>query len=281
VYFSGYAARLEGENYLLPVGVKLTRASDIPMGALRLTDYMRAIGELRLKASFLIVDAARASPFPLQGVAGGLAWIEPERNMMLAYSAAPGTAPETQESYGAYARALAEMILQGSLSPVDLFDRVRLRVHDLTRGGQIPWHASKIEAKFHFLERSSDALARADSPDLTAAVRSQSMRDLGLQDAYMVALLRDTFDGYGDFLAEFANDPSARRLRAALAARREAITWRRTYEANTTEAYQAYLERYPAGPHVGDTHRLMDRLEIVMSPLKSGAMTLEVPPPTP
>jgi uncharacterized caspase-like protein len=280
VYFAGYALQLEGENYLLPVDAHLTRGSDIPLQALRLSDYSRAIAELRLKASFVIVDAARPSPFALPDLAGGLAWVEPERNMMLAFNAAPGTvAPVVQGGYGPYARALAEMILQGSLSPVDLFDRVRLRVHDLTKGGQIPWQISKVEAKFYFLERSSAAPARADSPELTAAMRSQPMRGLGFEDAYMVALLRDTLDAYGEFLAEYANNPLAKRLKTALAARREAIIWRRTYETNTTEAYRTYLERYPRGPHVGDSDRLLDRLTIVQSSLKSAPMAIEVPPP--
>ena len=59
-----------------------------------------------------------------------MAWIEPEANMLIAYNAAPGTAaPDVGDSYGPYARALAEMIRQGELAPPDLFDRVRLRVH--------------------------------------------------------------------------------------------------------------------------------------------------------
>jgi hypothetical protein len=202
--------------------------------------------------------------------------------MMLAFNAAPGTSVlGDRGSYGAYARALAEMILQGSLAPSDLFDRIRLRVHDLTKGGQIPWNASKVDANFYFLERGALAPVRTDAPEQTAALRLQSMRSLGLQDAYLVALLRDTFDAYGDFLAEYGDDPRARRIVAARAARREAITWRRTYEANTTEAFQTYLERYPHGPHVGDSHRLLDRLAIAQAPEKFALTAMEMPPPPP
>ena len=39
--------------------------------------------------------------------------------------------------------------------------------------------------------------------------------------------------GYEDFLAAYPGDPLARRVRAIVAARREAITWRRTYRADT------------------------------------------------
>ena len=43
----------------------------------------------------------------------------------------------------------------------------------------------------------------------------------------------------------------AKRVRAIVAARREAITWRRTYLADTPDAYWSYLRRYPQGPHAG------------------------------
>ena len=75
-----------------------------------------------------------------------------------AFNAAPGTiAPEQDGPYGAYAQALAEMMREGGLSLGDLFDRVRLRVNDMTKGAQVPWNSSRVEAPFVFFERSPDA----------------------------------------------------------------------------------------------------------------------------
>ena len=45
------------------------------------------------------------------------------------------------------------------------------------------------------------------------------------------------------------------RVRAIAAARREAITWRRTYRTDTPAAYWSYLQRYPRGPHAADARR--------------------------
>lgn len=285
VYFAGYGLQLEGENYLLPVDANIAEASDVPRLAVRLSDQTRALARLHLKASFMILDAARKSSLPLSGQvpASGLAWLEPEPNMLIAFNASPGTvSPDDGDGYGCYAKALAEMILEGGLTPANVFDRVRLRVNELTKGAQVPWDASGIETKFMFFERGPGAPERADSPERTAGMRAESMRSLGANNAYLVALLRDTFDGYTDFLAEYWRGPMTKQVRALLAVRREAITWRRTYEANEAAAYWSYLERFPRGPHVGDARRLLAHLGAVVDPPDRFArMEFDVPPPLP
>ena len=285
VYFAGYGIQLDGENYLIPIDADVTEASDMPLRAVRLSEQTQALAALHLKTTFMILDAARASPFALSGQppASGLAWVEPETNMLIAFNAAPGTvSPDDGNGYGPYAKALAEMIREGGLTPAKLFDRVRLRVNELTKGTQVPWDTSEIETKFMFFERGPGAPPRADSPERTAGMRSQPMRSLGPQDAYMVALLRDTFDAYADFLADYWHDPLTKRVRALLAARREAITWGRTYEANVPNAYWSYLERFPRGPHVADARRLLTRLGAAIAlPSQFKRMEYDVPPPLP
>src|SRR5712672_320224 len=155
-------------------------------------------------------------------IASGLALVEPEPHMLLAFNTAPGTvAPAERGSYGIYAQSLAEMIRTGGLLLPELFDRVRLRVNDASKGAQLPWHANKIDAQFMFFDRAPDAPAPAP-PDQVAAIRSRPIRDLGAQDAYAAALERDTLPVYEDFLAAYPGDPLAKRVMAIIAARREA-----------------------------------------------------------
>jgi uncharacterized caspase-like protein len=285
IYFAGYGLQLEGENYLVPIDANFTDASEVPHQALALSEQIRALGELHLKASFIMLDAGRASPFVLSGQppAGGLAWVEPEPNMLIAFNAAPGTvAPDNASGYGAYSKALAEMIRAGGITPADLFDRVRLRVNELTGGAYVPWDSSRIETPFVFFERGPGAPTRSDLLEHTAWMRSQPMRSLGPRDAYMAALVRDTFDAYTDFLADYWNDPLTKRVRALLAARREAIAWRRTLQANVPNAYWSYLERYPRGPHVAEARRILIRLGgSSVVPSSFGMMEYDVPPPLP
>src|SRR6202048_1701306 len=267
VYLAGYGVQLAGENYFIPVDSSLSRDVDIPIEGLRISDYVRQLAALPLKASIVVLDAARQQPFIAGGqpIASGLALVEPEPHMLVAFNAAPGTvAPNEQGPYGAYAQALAEMIRSGGLPLPEVFNRVRLRVNDASKGAQVPWDAEKIDAPFMFFDRAPDAPAQTQ-PAPVAATRNKPIRDLGVQDAYAAALGRATVPGYEDFLAAYPGDPLARRVRAIVAARREAITWSRTYRTDTPQAYWSYLRRYPRGPHAWDARR---RLAILTAPLE-------------
>ena len=80
IYVSGYGVQLEGENYFVPIDAKIARASDVAAEAIRMSDYIRPLAALKLKASIVVLDAARANPFAKSGppLAGGLALVEPE-----------------------------------------------------------------------------------------------------------------------------------------------------------------------------------------------------------
>src|SRR6478609_3192689 len=137
IYVSGYGVQLEGENYFVPVDAKIARDADVAAEAIRLSDYIRPLAALKLKASIVVLDAARANPFAKSGpsLAGGLALVEPEPGVLMAFNAAPGTvAPEGPGPYGPYAQALAEMLREGGLPLPQVFDRTRLRVNDMTSG---------------------------------------------------------------------------------------------------------------------------------------------------
>ena len=285
VYLSGYGVQLAGENYFIPVDSAINRDTDIPIEGLRISDYTRQLAAIPLKASVVVLDAARQQPFIEGGqpIASGLALTEPENNMLIAFNAAPGTVgPNEPGPYGTYAQSLAEMIRTGGLALPDVFDRVRLRVNEASKGAQVPWDAQKIQAQFTFFERTPDAPPTQGAADQVAAIRDRPIRDLSVQDAYTAALDRDSLQGYEDFVLAFPNDPLTKRVRAIVAARREAITWRRTYRADTPEAYWSYLRRYPRGPHAPDARR---RLVILTAPLEPppsfAMMDYDVPPPPP
>lgn len=285
IYLAGYGIQLAGENYFIPVDSNIARDTDVPTEGLRVSDYLRQLAALPLKANIVVLDAARAQPFIEGGqqIASGLALVEPDANMLIAFNAAPGTvAPEEPGPYGIYAQSLAEMIRTGGLSLPEVFDRVRLRVNEASKGAQVPWNEQKVTAQFSFFERGPDAPPPQSTPDQVAAIRNKPIRDLGAQDAYAAALERDTLPVYEEFLAAYPNDPLSKRVMAIVAARREAITWRRTYRNDTPEAYWSYLRRYPRGPHAADARRRLAILTAPVEPPPSFAMIdYDVPPPPP
>ena len=282
VYLAGYGLQLAGDNYFVPVNSAINRDTDVPIEALRVGDYVRQLGSLPLKAGIVVLDAARQQPFVTGQIASGLALVEADPRMLIAFNAAPGTvAPAEQGPYGIYAQSLAEMIRTGGLPLPEVFNRLRLRVNETSKGAQVPWDSQKVDTPFVFFERAPDAPAPAP-PDQVAAIRDKPISDLGVQEAYTAAVERDTLQGYEDFLGAYASDPLAKRVRAIVAARREAITWRRTYRTDTPNAYWSYLQRYPRGPHATDARR---RLAILTAPLEPpptfDVIDYDVPPPLP
>src|SRR5205807_9466190 len=69
VYLSGYGLQFEGENYILPVDAKIGRAADVATEAVRISDYIRPLATLNLKASIIVLDEARRNPFAVAGEA--------------------------------------------------------------------------------------------------------------------------------------------------------------------------------------------------------------------
>ncbi|MBI5129834.1 MAG: caspase family protein [Rhodopseudomonas palustris] len=281
VYLAGYGVQYAGENYFIPVDSRIARDTDIPTEGLRIGDYLRQLAALPLKTSVVVLDLAREQPFvPGGSIASGLAMVEPNPKMLIAFNAAPGTvAPEERGAYGVYAQALAEMIRSGGLTLPQLFDRVRLRVNETTKGAQVPWDTRTVETSFMFFDRAPDA-PPLPAPD--QALRSKPIRDMAAAEAYAAALDRDSLQGYEEFLAAYPDDPLAKRVRAIVAARREAITWRRTYRVDTPDAYWSYLRRYPRGPHAADARRRLAILAAALEPPPSfTVIDYDVPPPPP
>ncbi|OAF06212.1 hypothetical protein AYJ54_21345 [Bradyrhizobium centrolobii] len=306
VYFSGYALQLQGENYLLPVDVDTDVAdvSDLPRLAVRVSDLTRALSPLQ--GGLIILDAARRNPFLLSGQppAAGLAWLETWPNVLVAFNAAPGmVSPDSKNDggYGSYAQAIAEMMGEENVTLTDAFVRVRIRVNEMTRGEQIPWHNSGIGSQLALFGRVAGTLKRSESQDI-GRLRSRPMSGLSAQDGYFAAIQRDTLDSYADYLADHWRDPTATRIRALLAVRREMLVWQRTCRAGVPEAFWSYLERYPEGPHAGEARRILQKLGAsavpppafkkleydIPSPLPGEAAYLvspsfgfEPPPPTP
>jgi uncharacterized caspase-like protein len=285
VYFAGYGLQFEGENYVVPVDAQIPKAADVPIQAVRVSDLMRPLAELPMKARIVVLDAARENPYAREGqpLASGLALVEPDPGTQVAFNAAPGTVvpAEQGDAYSAYARALAEMIRDGGVPLKDVFDQVRLRVSDLTKGTEVPWDADRVDAPFVFFERAPDAPAPPSNAGLSA-LRDRPIRELGATEAYQAALDRDTIAAYQEFLGAYPRDPMAKRVRAILAARREAATWRRSLDVGTPDAYWSYLRRYPRGPHAADCHRRLARLAVALEPPPAfDEIEYDLPPPPP
>ena len=85
VYLAGYGMQLAGENYFIPVDSTISRDTDIPTEGMRISDYVRQLASLPLKAGVVVLDAARQQPSIEGGqpLASGLALVEPDRKSVV------------------------------------------------------------------------------------------------------------------------------------------------------------------------------------------------------
>lgn len=264
VYLAGRGLQYAGENYFVPVDAVVERETDVPVADVQLSDYTHALAATQAKARIFVFDGARGLHFATEGFpfAGGFALVNPEPSSLYAVNAAPSTiAPDESGPYGVYAQALVEMMRQGA--PIaQLFVDTRLRANQISAGAVVPWDVSKIEAPVFFFTRDANA---PPLPNI-ASVDNRPISQFPAPEAYAIAVLRDTIEGYQDFLTAFPRDPLSLRVQALLAARREALTWRRALDANTPAAYWTYMRRYPHGPHFFDARRRLSVLAAALDP---------------
>jgi regulator of protease activity HflC (stomatin/prohibitin superfamily) len=88
-YYSGHGAAdrtNRGENYLIPVGARITLAKQLPILGVSLSEITKALDGVSAKARFVVVDACRNVAFTkgIKDVAKGLI---PERKRAIAQQA--------------------------------------------------------------------------------------------------------------------------------------------------------------------------------------------------
>ena len=208
VYLSGRAVQYAGENYLAPIEATIPRASNVPLEAVRLSDYLQPLAQMQLKARIVVLDASRINAFAQTGepLAGGLALVEPDTGSLYAFNAAPDSvAPNETGPYGVYAQALTEMLREGGL-PVDAaFARTRLRVSEQTKGALVPWDESKLAPAPVLFARAPGAPPPAVAIETQANMRARPIRDYPVDQAYAATLEQDTLSAYVDFLNAYPN----------------------------------------------------------------------------
>jgi uncharacterized caspase-like protein len=268
IYLAGRAVQYEGDNYFVPVDAQIAQGADVPIEAVRLTDFTHALASAPGLARIIVLDGARANPYARAGapLAGGLALVQPEAGELLAFNASPGSiAADEAGPYGAYAKTLAGAMRQGGVAIEDIFAQTRLSVNQASGGAQLPWSASKLIAPYYIFERAADAPPPAAQAAL-AEVSRRPIKSFSKDDAYAAAVQQDTLRGYQEFLAAYPDSAQARRVRAILAGRREALFWRRSLEENSPHAYWTYLRRYPRGPHAGEADERLASLSAQEEP---------------
>ena len=159
VYFAGHGVQLDGENYLLPVDVKIGSEDEIRAYSLALGQLSARLDALDSRLQIIVLDSCRDNPFEGQtrGLRRGLAETPEKLGKLVAFSTSPGNvASDGDTGASPYAAALAESVTIPGLALEEVFKRVRATVKERTGGKQEPWENSAVYGDFHFMEKKQD-----------------------------------------------------------------------------------------------------------------------------
>ena len=259
VYLSGTGAQWDGGNFFVPAAARVQHQADVPVHGVALEDIARPIQALPARARLFVYDLARDGPVAKADalpLAAGLALVHAPKGSLYAFNAAPGAiAPPDAPCYGGFARALAEMLRTPGLTTRALFTHVRLRVAQMSAGAVVPWDWSDLDG---------DPVLLDAGPLSRGAVTDRPIDGLPVEEVFWAAVAEDSLTGYDAFLHAFPDDRLAGRVKAAIAARVEALTWAAAVDANIAPAYWTYMLRYPRAAHYIDVRR---RLAAIHAPL--------------
>jgi tetratricopeptide (TPR) repeat protein len=142
VYFAGHGIEVNGSAYLIPTDAKLERDTHVTDETVPLSRVLEKV-ESAQKLRLVILDACRNNPFVARmvrsaasrSIGRGLAQIEPESGVLVAYAAKHGTVAEDGSGANSpFAEALLGHLEEPGLEINFLFRRVRDQV--LTRTGR-------------------------------------------------------------------------------------------------------------------------------------------------
>jgi uncharacterized caspase-like protein len=156
LYYAGHGVQSYGQNYLIPVDIRLQKETDMKFEAVNVGWVLARMGAARNELNIVILDACRNNPFPRAGrsIQRGLAMVQAARGTLIAYATAPDdVALDGDGRNGIYTKHLLRYITEPKLAVEQMFKRVRIGVQEETQGKQIPWESSSLLGDFYFAKR--------------------------------------------------------------------------------------------------------------------------------
>jgi hypothetical protein len=227
VFFAGHGMEIGGENWLIPIDAELKSDVDIAQEAVGLKGVTQVVSNAT-RLGLVILDACRNNPFAanmarssnMRAVGRGLAPVEPNDNVLVAFAARGGT---TADDGAGRNSPFTTALLRHMERPVEinfLFRAVRDDVMAATGRGQQPFLYGSLSKEEIYLKEP--AAASKAPVQATAATEAERAWFGGVKDTDNTAVLDDFIRRYGDTiygsLARDHVDQLKRRLTVASAA---------------------------------------------------------------
>jgi uncharacterized caspase-like protein len=179
VFYAGHAAEVAGRNILFPVSVSASRNGAVLAREAVAYDDLSAALSGKARTTLVLLDSCRDNPLtglnlPLpttgsrtapdaaaRSVGTGLASVFSPTGTLIVYATAPGqVALDGDGDNSPFTTALLRHIETPDIEVRDMLTRVRRTVRQNTRGQQIPWDNSSLDAPF-FMRTATSASGSA------------------------------------------------------------------------------------------------------------------------
>jgi len=170
IYFAGHGLEMGGENWLIPVDADVRTDLDVAHESIALKSLMQSAGRASV-LGMVILDASRGNPFAARmqstgqsrSVSRGLARVEPNQNVLVAFAAKEGTTTEDRGGRNSpYAAALVKYLESSGLDVNFMFRKVRDDVLSRTNRKQLPFVYGSLPNKPIYLKDNSVSLQSAE-----------------------------------------------------------------------------------------------------------------------
>ena len=156
-YYAGHGVQVNGVNYLIPIGAKINKESDVRFKAFDAGRVLAEMENANNGLNIVLLDACRDNPFgkSFRSATRGLAIVSSApAGTFISYSTGPGQVASDGEGRNSpYTKALLQYVQEPGLAIEDVFKGVRRKLRKET--GQVPWELSSLEGKFFFVPGQS------------------------------------------------------------------------------------------------------------------------------
>jgi hypothetical protein len=152
-YYAGHGVQVNGENYLIPIGARISREGDVEYEAVPLGKVLRAMEDAKNPVNIVLLDACRNNPYSRgwRSSSRGLAFVQSAEGTFISFATAPGKeAADGEGRNSPYTASLLQHIQTPDLPVPLLFQRVRQSVRKPTDNQQTPWESSSLIGNFAF-----------------------------------------------------------------------------------------------------------------------------------
>jgi Skp family chaperone for outer membrane proteins len=154
-FYAGHGVQKDNRNYLIPIGAKINKDTDIKFQAVDAEMVLAEMGNAGNNLNIVILDACRDNPFSnsFRTSSRGLAIIsDAPKGTFITYSTSPGkVAADGSGRNSPYTESLIKYMNTKGLPIEEVFKEVRKDLGKKTGGQQVPWELSSLEGQFYFL----------------------------------------------------------------------------------------------------------------------------------